>query len=168
MSEQGLALIARLAGLEEKWQAAEAYTGPLTDCVYYWLRGDLIKIGQTRNLPPRLKALRPGELLAVEPGTRDIEQGRHRQFADSHEPCEWGTEWFRPSPLLVWHIEAMAKLYPISLLEELPQLRVPMKQRRPRTLKDFPEEMEARRRMAKWVEMLPQIIAEVDAEGVSA
>lgn len=52
--------------------------------VYYLrLPGDLIKIGVTVNIKDRLSALRVPEwdLLATEPGLRDAEAQRHKQFA---------------------------------------------------------------------------------------
>lgn len=154
----GLAALKRFEAFLD--DIAEEYPGPLTDCVYYWLRGDLIKIGQSRCLSRRLKNLQPGELLAIEPGMRNIEQGRHQQFRDYHEPCSWGTEWFRPGPLLVWHIEAMAKLYPTELLDELPQFRVPMAQLQDPSAVVRQHDADAKRRLALWVDMLPQIVAQ--------
>jgi hypothetical protein len=164
---EGLEPLLRLAGLAETLEGSP-YAGPLTDCVYYWLRGDLVKIGHTRCLSKRLKALQPGELLAVEPGARLIEQGRHLQFSDYRQPCDWGTEWFRPGPLLVWHIEAMARLYPPHLLDGLPQLRVPMTQLTRATSTERKHDADAKRRLALWVDMLPQIVAEDIAPATSA
>lgn len=50
--------------------------------VYYVRLGTTIKIGFSTNLRERLRALRatPSDLLAVEPGGRDLEQQRHQQF----------------------------------------------------------------------------------------
>jgi hypothetical protein len=157
--DTGLASLLQLVGLEKELSDARAYQGPLTDCVYYWRRDSLIKIGHSRNLPRRLKALTPGELLAVEPGAYQIEQGRHFQFADYRATTALGTEWFRPGPLLVWHIEAMAKLYPVALLEDLAQLHVPMTTRAKGSVPTLAETA-AQRRLAIWAELLPQIVAE--------
>lgn len=52
--------------------------------VYYVaLPGDRIKIGTTKNLPQRLKALRVDRaaILATEPGGVSLERRRHHQFA---------------------------------------------------------------------------------------
>lgn len=130
---------------------------PLTEVVYYWRRDDLIKIGTTRNLTSRMRRLRPGDLLAVEPGGYSIERGRHTLFADYHQATPDGVEWFRPGPLLVWHIEAMANLYPVSLIDDLPHMRVPAAQRAPG--RPIPAaEIDALRRLQTWVELLPEIV----------
>lgn len=50
--------------------------------VYYVRRSHLIKIGTTTNLHDRMHVLMPDEILAVEPGGRELEKERHQQFAD--------------------------------------------------------------------------------------
>lgn len=63
--------------------------------VYYLQVGERIKIGFSANLRRRLRAYPPeSKLLAVEPGSPDLEVQRHRQFVGS---LTHGREWFRPS-----------------------------------------------------------------------
>jgi hypothetical protein len=92
----------------------------VTDVVYYLRRNDLIKIGWSGNLKARMRALRPDELLAVEPGCMHIETGRHHQFAEYRLPSgPDGDEWFRPAPELTAHIELIARMYPTPDLADL-------------------------------------------------
>jgi hypothetical protein len=51
----------------------------------------------------------PLEILAVEPGGRQVEQERHRTFA----ALRLRGEWFEPSEPLLTHIEGLAKIHPI-------------------------------------------------------
>lgn len=63
--------------------------------VYYIKVGDLIKIGFTTNLRSRLDSYPPDiTVLAVHPGTPEVETRMHRKFRMS---LERGREWFRPS-----------------------------------------------------------------------
>lgn len=48
--------------------------------VYYVRCGHLIKIGTSTNLASRFSAIRPNEVLALEPGGQIIETERHREF----------------------------------------------------------------------------------------
>lgn len=52
--------------------------------VYYVRIRDYVKIGVTGNLSHRMLNLRAGldQLLAAEPGGRDLERRRHREFAE--------------------------------------------------------------------------------------
>lgn len=68
--------------------------------VYYLRFGDRIKIGTTSDLRSRLAALPPGDLLAIEPGTYDLERQRHTQFALHH----LAGEWFQDGAALQDHI----------------------------------------------------------------
>lgn len=68
--------------------------------VYYVRRGDFVKIGTTRDLRRRLGALRPDEILAVEPGSFTLERERHRQFAH----CRATGEYFKAAPELATHL----------------------------------------------------------------
>lgn len=72
--------------------------------VYYLAFGDRVKIGTTRNLPQRVAVLPHDEILAVEPGGREVEQRRHREFAASRLGK---TEWFEPSAALRAHINTL-------------------------------------------------------------
>lgn len=92
----------------------------MRDVVYYLRRNGLIKIGWSGNLKARMRALRPDELLAVEPGCMHIETGRHHQFAEHRLPSgPAGDEWFNPAPELLGHIELIARMYPTPSLAEL-------------------------------------------------
>lgn len=68
-------------------------TSMASGLVYYIELGGDVKIGWTRNLRRRLHAYPPSAvLLAVEPGTRELEKVRHQQFAHL---LVGGREWFR-------------------------------------------------------------------------
>lgn len=74
--------------------------------VYYVRIGQLVKIGTTGQLDVRLRAYPPdAAVLAVEPGTRELEQQRHRQFRDSGA-TKLG-EYFYPSTALIEHINSL-------------------------------------------------------------
>lgn len=75
--------------------------------VYYALVGNHIKIGTTIHLGERMKAL-GANLMAVEPGSYDLERDRHQQFASLRVPR---TELFRPGPELVSHVAALVQRY---------------------------------------------------------
>ncbi|MGD8169461.1 GIY-YIG nuclease family protein [Herbiconiux sp. P16] len=80
-------------------------TAPVrVDVVYYVRFGDRIKIGTSANPRGRLNQLHVDELLALERGTRLLEQRRHVQFA-AHR---LGGEWFAPHEALDEHIAALA------------------------------------------------------------
>lgn len=74
---------------------------PHESYVYYIAFGDRIKIGVTTNLINRLDGIPWDEVLTVEPGYRDLEQRRHRQFRG----CRVHGEWFTRSPDLLEHIQ---------------------------------------------------------------
>jgi hypothetical protein len=74
--------------------------------VYYVRIHDVIKIGFTTNVKQRMQQLRvpTDAILATEPGGREIEVDRHRQFAD----LRIGTmENFKPAKRLIDHIDAV-------------------------------------------------------------
>jgi hypothetical protein len=92
----------------------------VSNVVYYLRRNGLIKIGWSGNLAARMRTLRPGELLAVEPGCLHIETGRHHQFAEHRLSNDGnGDEWFSPDPELLAHIELIAQMYPTPDLAEV-------------------------------------------------
>lgn len=76
-------------------------------CVYYARIGDIIKIGFTRHLWARMRALRVShlDLLAVEPGGREVERARHLEFRA--ERAHARMENFHPSERLLGHIAAL-------------------------------------------------------------
>lgn len=75
--------------------------------VYYIRRGDLIKIGTTADPARRFAALLPDEILAFEPGGRNEETYRHRQFIH----LRGRGENFRQAPELLEHIRAVREMY---------------------------------------------------------
>ena len=78
---------------------------PRVDVVYYIRFADRVKIGTSSNPRQRLAQLRHEEVLAFEPGARDVEQRRHAEFAD----LRLGGEWFSHEGDLAEHITALAR-----------------------------------------------------------
>lgn len=78
---------------------------PRIDIVYYVRWRERIKIGTSHRPRQRLAAVRHEELLAFERGGRDLEQQRHREFAD----LRVGGEWFRADAPLCAHILAVGE-----------------------------------------------------------
>jgi hypothetical protein len=98
---------ARMAAWDEEKQrqqpiSAEAIEQHPDPVVYYVRRGQYIKIGTTVQFTIRMTALRPDEVLAVEPGSYDLERERHLQFADSR--ANGRGEYFFPSQALIEHM----------------------------------------------------------------
>jgi len=87
--------------------------------VYYIDLGEHIKIGFTTSLDRRLSALRVDreQLLAYEPGGRDLEKQRHREFKAERLGQR---ENFRKSERLMRHIEATVETYPLKGWLRLP------------------------------------------------
>jgi hypothetical protein len=78
---------------------------PEGGCVYYVRIEDYIKIGWTAQLRSRMRALRVDAskaLLAIEPGTKELERQRHQEFA--HERIHNLRENFFPTGRLIDHI----------------------------------------------------------------
>ena len=75
--------------------------------VYYVRIGEHVKIGYSTNLKQRISQLRlqPTALLATEPGGRELEKERHRQF--SADRIVSNREDFTLSPRLLAHIDAL-------------------------------------------------------------
>lgn len=80
------------------------------DAIVYYLRlaDGRIKIGTTTNLKVRMADLRRDmdQVLATEPGGRDVEALRHRQFSEVREGRR---EDFNPSPALMEHVAGLAE-----------------------------------------------------------
>lgn len=74
---------------------------PVVPVVYYILFGDRIKIGYSANPEQRIAGLPHDEVLALEPGGRDLEAQRHGEFAATRIAR---TEWFHISEELLAHI----------------------------------------------------------------
>ena len=77
--------------------------------VYYLQFGDRYKIGFSTNLPSRLNSLPYDKLLAVEPGSFELERRRHATF--SRTRVDGQNEWFHQSPALLFHIATLEDLY---------------------------------------------------------
>lgn len=75
--------------------------------VYYFKFGDRIKIGFSKDLKNRVTGVPCEEVLAVEPGSRDLEQMRHKQF--DADRIYRNREWFRPSDALLSHIQMLVE-----------------------------------------------------------
>ncbi|MER7517795.1 hypothetical protein [Streptomyces sp. NPDC126499] len=75
--------------------------------VYYVRCGHLVKIGTTVDLATRFMAIRPNEVLALEPGSLILEGERHREF--SH--LRASGEYFHPGADLQKHIETLRRDY---------------------------------------------------------
>lgn len=100
--------------------------------VYYARRDGLIKIGTTTEIRARMTAQGITDLLAVEPGSYDLEDQRHTEFAVHRLSRKRGTgngrgngpaEWFRPGASLMAHIEAL------SAVHLLPEIRTSLPSR---------------------------------------
>lgn len=76
---------------------------PVIEVVYYIRYDRRVKIGTSRRPRQRLSSIRHEELLAFERGGRDVEQARHREFAEARE----GGEWFTLTPTLSTHIAGL-------------------------------------------------------------
>lgn len=76
---------------------------PVVEVVYYIRYDRRVKIGTSRRPRQRLASIRHEELLAFERGGREVEQARHREFADIRE----GGEWFTLDAELATHIASL-------------------------------------------------------------
>lgn len=77
--------------------------------VYYVEMDSTIKIGYTTNIDTRMRAYPPtAKLLAVEPGTRALERGRHSIF-NAH--LAHGREWFNDHPDIRTWIATVREVY---------------------------------------------------------
>lgn len=83
---------------------------PVRPVVYYLLWADRIKIGFSTRLAERIRGIYHDEVLAVEPGSFELEQARHRQFAEYRLPRQ--REWFSDVPALRFHINTLRDQYP--------------------------------------------------------
>lgn len=93
----------RLAAALDRERIQQAVLRDPRSLVYYVRFGDRVKIGTTTALRHRLRNIPHDEILALEPGSYDIEHQRHEQFADL-----WVKgEWFRYEEPLISHIAAL-------------------------------------------------------------
>ena len=95
--------------------------------VYYAVRDGLVKVGTTVHFRSRMQALGAEEVLAVEPGSRDLEQARHAEFAEYQviHPDRKGdrrgqNEWFRPGERLIAHATALRSVYSVPDFSKRP------------------------------------------------
>jgi hypothetical protein len=87
-------------------EVADQIKATLSPHVVYYIRtGDRIKIGTTADLRKRMAALMPDEVLAAEPGAREVERERLRQFRH----LRIAGERFAPGDDLTAHISAVRK-----------------------------------------------------------
>lgn len=87
--------------LQERTQAVEH--------VYYVRFADRVKIGFSTSLPTRIANLPVDEVLAVEPGGRQLEQMRHAQFAVAR--IYTNREWFVLTDELRSHCAMLVRHY---------------------------------------------------------
>lgn len=78
--------------------------------VYYVRIGDAIKIGFTSDLTARMSQIRVdrANVLAAEPGGRELEAKRHEQFSEIRIGQR---EDFKPTLALIRHIEAVREFH---------------------------------------------------------
>lgn len=106
LTEDTVAIAVKIGKQKHADDSARRVTEPSRrSIVYYIRRGDLIKIGTTVNPVSRLKSLMPDEILAFEPGDRETETQRHREFAESRVARK--SEYFRQDPELMVHIAGL-------------------------------------------------------------
>lgn len=83
--------------------------GPVPGWVYYIEIDGLIKIGYTTNIINRTRAYPPtAKLLAIEPGTKALERGRHSIFG---QHLARGREWFNDHPDIRTWIDTLRAEY---------------------------------------------------------
>jgi len=77
--------------------------------VYYIRMDNLIKIGYAKDVSTRMRAYPPtAELLAVHPGTKQVEREMHQQF---HAFLRRGREWFEPHDTVMRHIDGVREKF---------------------------------------------------------
>lgn len=75
------------------WREVQQPQSTRHESIVYYLRMDrLVKIGHTRDLRRRIAAIGPQGVLAVELGSRNVEELRHIEFAHLRSHLEWF--WF--------------------------------------------------------------------------
>lgn len=96
--------------------------------VYYAMRDGMLKIGTTAHFRARMQELRVEEVLAVEPGGRDLERARHAEFAEYQviHPGRRGArgghhEWFSPGERLIAHAAALRDVHGVPDFSKRPR-----------------------------------------------
>jgi hypothetical protein len=114
--EEGRREVAKIYDTREKEAATQAKLDALKPgafgdaagaVVYYIRRGEYVKIGTTTNLKQRMRDLMPDEVLAVEPGSYDLESTLHAQFAEIR--FSPSMEYFKLTEELQEHIAAVVE-----------------------------------------------------------
>lgn len=102
--------------------------------VYYLRVGELVKIGYASNLARRLAAYPPdAQLLATEPGGRELESQRHREM---RHHLRMGREWFVPAQPLLDHIASVIeRCGPPKVIQEPTQRRHSKQPKQPVTVR---------------------------------
>lgn len=77
---------------------------PKVGLIYFIRVQQRIKIGYTTDLPTRMSALVPDEILHTEPGTMQDEQVMHKKFAHLRAKAR---EYYHPEPELLDFIAAL-------------------------------------------------------------
>jgi hypothetical protein len=88
---------------QQEWQEYRQRCEEQAVVYYVRMLGGLIKIGTTTNMKARMEAFIIEEVLATEPGGRDLEKERHAQFAH----LKVRGERFSAGEDLLSHIEAI-------------------------------------------------------------
>jgi T5orf172 domain len=93
----------------ERQQALARERGRQPGWIYYLRTDGRLKIGYSGNVRRRMRQYPPDSvLLAVHPGTPDLETEMHRRFAGSRAA---GREWFRETADLAEHITQVVAEY---------------------------------------------------------
>jgi len=97
---------AERARIRQEFEAEQEARRKISSVVYYVRIGDHIKIGYTSDLDRRLMGLRVdgSDLLAWEPGGRELEQQRHHEFRAARISRR---EDFHPTDRLKEHLEEL-------------------------------------------------------------
>ena len=103
---------------EQPSSAPEIPTRRGTSWCYYIRFGDRIKIGTSASLKGRLSTLPYDEILALEPGTVELERRRHQEFTNHLVPGQ--REWFHDHVELREHIAQLREVHgdPVALMEQ--------------------------------------------------
>lgn len=100
----------RLKAARQRERVQQAVLKDPRALVYYLRFADRVKIGTTIALAQRLRSIPHDELLALEPGSYDVEFKRHEQFA----ALRVTGEWFRYEEPLTTHIENLKAASPAA------------------------------------------------------
>lgn len=109
VTDARLAMSERRNAERERARQLARTRGQQPGWIYYVRTDGKVKIGYSADVRQRMRSYPPESgLLAVHPGTRDLEADMHRRFAGSRAA---GREWFRETPDLVEHIGEVVALF---------------------------------------------------------